>query len=251
MKTVYGPVPSWRLGRSLGIDPICSKNKICSFDCAYCQLGKTKIKTIERKEYVDVEHVAEELNAADKNNSDVITFSGTGEPTLNSKIGEMIANAKRYGLKVAILTNSSLFYLKKVRESLNNADIVCAKLDAPNQKLFQKINRPVKEISFGKMFEGLKAFRKSFKGKFALQMMFIDSNKSLANGLAELAHELDPDEVQLDTPLRHSAVPPLSEKDMEKIEWKFRDLNFISVYKAKKPQVAPFDINETKIRRPL
>jgi wyosine [tRNA(Phe)-imidazoG37] synthetase (radical SAM superfamily) len=250
MKTIYGPVPSWRFGRSLGVDPVCRVEKICSFDCIYCQLGKTRSKTMERKEYVGCARVCRELEAADKSTSDVITFSGTSEPTLNLKIGEMIGFAKKFGLPVVVLTNSSLLHLREVREALGKADIVSAKLDAPNEKLFREINKPLEGIHFETILGGLKKFRKEFGGKFALQMMFVEANKGAAGEMAKLACELEPDEVQLDTPLRPSPVPPLSIEEMERIEGLFRGLPTISVYKKKKPNVVPLDIHETAARRP-
>jgi wyosine [tRNA(Phe)-imidazoG37] synthetase (radical SAM superfamily) len=250
MKTVYGPVPSWRFGRSLGVDPVCRAQKVCSFDCVYCQLGKTRDKTSERKEYVGPARVYEDLEAADKSTSDVITFSGTSEPTLNSGIGEMIVFAKKFGLPVVVLTNSSFLCLKEVRDALCKADVVSAKLDAPNERLFKEINKPAEGITFESVLGGLEKFRKEFKGKFALQMMFVEANNHSANEMAEIARRLNPDEIQLDTPLRPSAVPPLSEEEMDKVEESFKGLPFISVYKRKKPIVAPLNLHETRARRP-
>ncbi len=250
MKSIYGPVPSWRFGRSLGVDPICSMKKICSFDCVYCQLGKTKNKTIERKEYVECAKVCEELEGVDKSTTEVITFSGTGEPTLNQKLGDMIEFAKKFGFPVVILTNSSLLHLEEVRKALGRADIVSAKLDAPGERLFQKINKPIEGISFDNVLDGLRNFRKEFEGKLALQMMFIRDNQEAAGEMAELARELKPDEVQIDTPLRPSPAPPLSKEEVDQIEDSFKGLPFISVYKKRKPKVVPFDIHETAARRP-
>lgn len=250
MKTVYGPVPSWRFGRSLGVDPVCRTEKMCPFDCVYCQLGRTKEKTPERGEYVELGRVCGELEAAEKGTSDVITFSGTSEPTLNTEIGEMIGFAKKFGLPVVVLTNSSLLHLKEVREALCGADVVSAKLDAPNEELFQKINRPAEGITFESVLGGLERFREEFRGKFALQMMFVGANKGAAGEMAGLARRLEPDEVQLDTPLRPSPVPPLSKEEMEGVEERFEGLPFISVYREKKPDVAPLDLHETRARRP-
>lgn len=250
MKTVYGPVPSWRFGRSLGVDPICSKGKICSFDCTYCQLGRTQTKTMERKEYVSLSKVCEELEEADKSTTDVITFSGTGEPTLNTNLGEMISFAKKFGFPVVVLTNSSLLHLKEVRDALENADVVSAKLDASNEALFQKINQPAEGIHLDPVLGGIREFRKGFKGKLALQMMFVDANKKVAPEMAAIARELEPNEVQIDTPLRPSPVSPLSPEEMVQIEKSFRGLPFISVYREKKPLVTPLDTHETDMRRP-
>ncbi len=250
MKSVYGPVPSWRFGRSLGIDPICRKQKVCSFDCVYCQLGRTKIRTTSREEYVSLKNIETDLEKADKSTSDAITFSGTGEPTLNSSLGDMIICAKKYRLPVVVLTNSSLLHLSQVRDAISKADIVCAKLDASDEKTFQNINQPAKGITFGSVLDGLIALRKEFFGKLSLQMMFIEANKKSAAAMAKLAVEIKADEVQLDTPLRPSGVLPLPEPAMDEIEKHFSGIPFISVYKAKKPKVAPLDICETRLRRP-
>jgi len=250
MKTIYGPVPSWRFGRSLGVDPICAKGKICSFDCVYCQLGRTKTKTTERKPYVGIKIMKRELETVPKNNIDMITFSGTGEPTLNSQLGDMIDFARNFGIRVAVLTNSSLLSNREVRDALGHADIVAAKLDAPNEELFQKINNPVEGLHFQTVVKGIKAFREEFKGKLALQMMFVDLNKACSREMAQLAREIGPDEIQLDTPLRCSAVAPLSPSQMAAIEKDFIGLPFISVYRCKKPRTVPFDLYETSLRRP-
>ncbi len=250
MKIIYGPVPSWRFGRSLGVDPICSVDKICSFDCVYCQLGRTKIKTMERKRYIDISQMKKELEIAEKRNIDAITFSGTGEPTLNLQLGEMIVFAKKFGFPVVVLTNSSLLSDKEVRKELCNADVIAAKLDAPNEDIFQKISKPTENQYFQEMLGGIKQLRTEFRGKLALQMMFVKSNKTHANEMAQIAREIRPDQVQLDTPLRKSAVPPVSISEMDEIEREFSGLPVISVYKSKKIETRPYDSEETRKRRP-
>lgn len=250
MKIIYGPVPSWRFGRSLGVDPICSVKKVCSFDCVYCQLGGTRTKTLERKSYIDVLQMKRELEAVDKSDLDAITFSGTGEPTLNSDLGEMIRFAKRYGVPVVVLINSSLLSDATVRRDLSDADVVAAKLDAPNEELFRMINKPLQGLGFRKVLEGIKRFRKEYRGKLALQMMFVRPNRPYAKEMAKLAREIGPDEVQLDTPLRRSRVPPLSPEEMKGIEREFEGLPFISVYRSKKLKTVPLDLHETALRRP-
>ncbi len=250
MKIIYGPVPSWRLGRSLGVDPVCAKEKICSFDCVYCQLGRANAKTTQRGKYIDINKMKSELAATPKTKVDTITFSGTGEPTLNSQLGEMIDFAKGFGIPVAVLTNSSFLPDADARRDLLNADIVCAKLDAPDENLFQEINNPAEGLHFETILEGIKSFRREFRGKLALQMMFIGSNKGSAEEMASLAREIRPDEVQLDTPLRRSQAPPISPQEMEEVEKRFSGLPAIQVYKRRKPATVPFDIHETELRRP-
>ncbi|MBW2984001.1 radical SAM protein [Candidatus Woesearchaeota archaeon] len=251
MKSVYGPVPSWRLGISLGIDGVCRSRKTCSFDCSYCQLGKTLNKTAKRTALVSEKKVKRELKKEIKKaKADVVTISGTGEPTLNKNLGKIIDSIREVtDLPIAILTNSSLIYRKDVQKDLKKLDIVVAKLDAPNEKLFRKINKPAKGITFKKVLKGLKEFRKGFKGKLALQMMFIGKNKNYAAELAKLAREIKPDEVQINTPLRPCAEKPLSRKELKKIKSKFKGLNVVSVYEAKRPKVKILSIHDTMIRR--
>ncbi|MBW2980510.1 radical SAM protein [Candidatus Woesearchaeota archaeon] len=251
MKAVYGPVPSWRLGRSLGIDGVCRPRKTCSFDCSYCQLGKTLNKTAKRIALVSQKKVKRELKQEIKKaKADVVTISGTGEPILNKNLGKIIDSIRQVtDLPIAILTNSSLLYKKDVQKDLKKLDIVIAKLDAPNEKLFQEINKPAKGIAFRKVLEGLKEFRKGFKGKFALQMMFIDKNKDYASKLAKLARKIKPGEVQINTPLRPCAEKSLSRKEMGKIKSKFKGLNVVSVYESKRPKVKILSLHETRIRR--
>ena len=142
---IYGPVSSWRLGSSLGIDVLSAKEKACSFDCLYCQIGRTAVKTKKRKIYAPTKDVIKEIsNLPPDLKIDYITFSGTGEPTLASNLGELIKKIK--GLrreKIAVITNSSLMNNKAVREELALADFVIAKLDAPNEEMFEKIIHPL------------------------------------------------------------------------------------------------------------
>jgi wyosine [tRNA(Phe)-imidazoG37] synthetase (radical SAM superfamily) len=252
MKIVYGPVASWRLGKSLGVDVICKPEKICSFDCVYCQLEKTRKITSEREIFVPTEMIKHELNLAlKKTTPDVITLSGMGEPTLAKNNSEIIDYTRcNTDIPIAILTNSSLFVNKDVQKSLCKLDIIVAKLDAPNEDLFQKINRPAKGISFKKTLDGILDIRNKFQGKFALQMMFINENKDYAEEMANIARAINPDEVQINTPLRPCKVEPLDEKTIDKIENIFDNLPTITVYKSPKPKTDPLDkIDLIKRRR--
>ena len=140
---VYGPVPSWRLGRSLGIDIIATASKQCSFDCTYCQLGETHNPVVRRREFVSLARLAEDLARAAGVPADYATFSGMGEPTLGSNLGEAIRLVRStLRVPVAVLTNSSLMSREDVRQDLAEADVVVAKLDAPDEALFRQVNRP-------------------------------------------------------------------------------------------------------------
>lgn len=249
-KYIYGPVPSWRLGSSLGVDPLSQEEKICSFDCLYCQIGRTTIHTRKRKVFVSSRNIIEELKSLPPVKIDFITFSGRGEPTLAQNLGKMIVGVR--GIRkepIAVITNSSSFCDKEVRKDLSQADFVLAKLDAPSEESFKKINKPAKGISLLKEIEGMRTFLKSYKGKFALQIMFMKENEKYAKELAQLAGQIGADEVQLNTPLRPCAVRPLSKRRMEEIKKPFKGLNTISVYESARKKVKPVSKKDTLRRR--
>jgi len=251
-RVIYGPVPSWRLGRSLGVDPVSRAEKTCSFDCAYCQLGRTRHYTAERREFVPVARLARELEELPALDLDYVTFSGTAEPTLASNLGEAIDEVKRrMQAPVAVLTNSSLMWQPEARAALSRADKVVAKLDAPTEELFTAINRPVEGITLQKILTGIRALRDEYGGCLALQMMFFQDNQDQAEALAQLARKIEPDETEVNTPLRPCAVKPLPPDALARIMNAFEGLNAVSVYEAERPVVNPLDIEETLQRRPV
>ena len=241
--SIYGPVPSWRLGKSLGIDLLSTEAKTCSFDCIYCQLGRTVHPLVERKEFVSIARLAEELETVKNMAADYVTFSGVGEPTLASNLGEAIALAKSVlELPVAVLTNSSLMTREDVRHELSLAHVVVAKVDAPNEELFRQINRPCVECTLDEIIRAIMLFREEYQGKLALQMMFVDANKSYAPEMANIAEQLLPDEVQINTPLRPCAVQPLVPEEINTIRQAFSSLRgVVTVYKASRPDVVPLN----------
>jgi len=171
---VYGPVPSRRLGRSLGIDLV--PFKTCTYDCVYCQLGRTTNKAIERQEYVPVEDVVielqEKLAAGDA--PDYIGLAGSGEPTLNSAIGDLIHKIKGLtDIPVAVLTNGSLLWMSEVQDALMGADLVLPSLDAGDARLFRYVNRPHEDISFEQMVDGIAAFTERFPGEVWLEVFLL------------------------------------------------------------------------------
>ncbi len=250
MEIVYGPVSSWRLGKSLGVDPICRRGKICSFDCVYCSLGPTTEKSIERKIFVPTEEVAQALKKAVKKvEADVVTFSGTGEPTLARNLGELIEVARDIsGLPVAVLSNSSLKTRKDVRRDLAKADIVKGKLDVPNEELLRRINRPHERILFRDIVDGLKKFRREFNGEFQLEVMFVPENKDFSEEIAKIVAAIKPDEVQINTPLRPSAVGPLSQDELGEVQKSFEGMSFRSVFESEKPSLGKV-IGKKKLKK--
>ena len=211
IKHVFGPVPSRRLGRSLGIDLV--PYKTCSYDCIYCQLGRTAEKTLTRKEYVPLEAVLDETASrlAEDPRPDYITLSGSGEPTLYSRLDELIGGIRRLTRRpVAVLTNGSLLWSAEVRRSLLEADVVIPSLDAGSEETFQTVNRPHPDLDFAQVLSGMAAFRLEFEGQIWLEVFLLrrfTANVAEVGRIARLAELLEPDRVQLNTVLR----PPAEE----------------------------------------
>jgi len=252
MAIIYGPVASWRLGRSLGIDLLNTRKKVCSFSCVYCQLGETDQFIVEPREFISLEQLTSEIELLRPIEADYATFSGMGEPTLASNLGEAIELARSIlDLPVAVLTNSSLMFRENVRQQLAHANVVVAKLDVPNANLFAKVNRPASSLRFDLIVDGMRRFRDTYRGKLALQVMFVQANEDYAEEIAKLAHSVSPDEVQINTPLRPSKVKPLPRENIASIRGKFNNLrNVITVYEAPKREARPLDLVETLRRRP-
>jgi wyosine [tRNA(Phe)-imidazoG37] synthetase (radical SAM superfamily) len=251
MRLIYGPVPSWRLGRSLGVDAVSTPSKTCSFDCIYCQLGRTRHPLTERQVFVQPPQLRQELAEVREVSIDYVTFSGVAEPTLAANLGELVSVVReRFVQPVAILTNSSLIKLGDVRQDLALFDVVVAKVDAPDERLYRQINRPFVDYTLAEVLWGIRRFREEFQGKLALQMMFVEANRDRAGEMAEMARDLSPDEIQLNTPLRPSPVPPLSPAEMDEVEAAFAGLPVLNVYKAARPEVVSLDEGETRRRRP-
>ncbi len=208
MGYVYGPVYSKRLGFSLGIDIV--PRKTCSFECVYCQLGRTSYKRIRRFKWVKINKFKKELKKVLKNNLriDYITISGSGEPTLHKNLDVIIKEIKKislYKIPVCVITNSSLLYRYCVRKELSNADVVMPSLDAPSPEIFNKINCPHKSISFKYIVRGLIEFRREFKGKIFLEIMLLkgyNDKKEYAYLFRDIIEKIDPDKVYLIFPYR-------------------------------------------------
>lgn len=208
MSYFYGPVPSRRLGFSLGVDLI--PKKTCTLDCLYCQLGCSEKKTMKRFFYVDMRKFTQELKEITKTNPkiDYITISGSGEPTLHKSLDKIIRAIKKIvknKYPVCVITNSSLLYRKDVRNELKAADLIIPSLDAATSGTFRRINRPHKAVVFKKLIKGIISLRKEFKGKIWLEIMLIAGvNDTIAEleKFREIAKNINPDKVQLNLPVR-------------------------------------------------
>lgn len=213
-KYLFGPVPSRRLGMSLGVDLV--PKKVCSLDCMYCEVGKTTKLTLDRKEYILFEKVKEELTHYFNTNPDpdYITFSGSGEPTLNIFIGEVLHFVKqnRPNIPIAVLTNGTLLFDNDVRKAILDAEVVLPSLDAATDDVFRKINRPADDLLLHKYIQGLIDFRKEFKGKIWLEIFILPGYNDTDNELTELKKvilKINPDSIQLNTLDRPGTVSNL------------------------------------------
>lgn len=249
-KYIYGPVSSWRLGSSLGVDLLSKKEKLCSFDCIYCQLGNTEAYTVKRRLYVSTPKVIAEIKRLPNIHIDYITFSGNGEPTLAINLGKTIKAIRKLRKEpIAVLTNASLMYRKDVRKELSLADLVAAKLDADSEKMLKLINQPVKKIKFTAILKGIREFRKEYRGKLVLQIMLMEKNRDIAKNIVRLAQSIQVDEIQLCTPIRPSQVLPLSRKALLVIKKYFSGMKAISPYDVKRKIVRPISAKDTMMRR--
>ncbi|MBT7609371.1 MAG: radical SAM protein [Bacteriovoracaceae bacterium] len=204
-KTVYGPVKSWRFGQSLGIDPL-FQTSICSFDCIYCQLGKIQNLTIKRDVYVKTEQVLEDYREVIASNTivDVITYSGSGEPTLALNLDEMIKGIGKLSPTIPqnILTNATTLHLPEVRKTLLSLDKVIVKLDGPTEQLMKTVNRPAEGVSFESIIEGIREFRKIYNGALEVQCMLMPLLEKDFEQFFEIMKSFNPNLVQFNTPSR-------------------------------------------------
>jgi wyosine [tRNA(Phe)-imidazoG37] synthetase (radical SAM superfamily) len=255
-KYLFGPVPSRRLGISLGVDLV--PYKVCSLNCVYCECGKTTNLTIERKEYVPTDTIITELQSylSDNPKLDYITFSGSGEPTLHKDFGKIAQFIKKNfpQYKLALLTNSTLFHLESMRKEVEILDLILPSLDAVSEDVFQKINRPNQKLIAQGIIDGLIALRKEFKGLMWLEIFIIqginDNEKEIAH-LNEVLPKIKPDEIQLnslDRPGTEDWVQVADRLVLEKIKAQLEPLpvKIISKFKPRNQQKSyVLDIEET------
>jgi wyosine [tRNA(Phe)-imidazoG37] synthetase (radical SAM superfamily) len=256
---IFGPVPSRRLGLSLGVDLV--PFKTCSLNCIYCECGATTDLTIERKCFFPYEQIINCLkNKISKTDKiDFITFSGSGEPTLSLDIGKIInwikSNSK---IPVAVLTNGTLLYLPEVRNDLLNADLVMPSLDAVSNNIFSQINRPEKNLQINKIIDGLIKFRDEYKGKIYLEILFvkgINDDPDELKKIVAIAEKIKPNLIQLNTCVRpgtESDITILSKQELENIASKFSvPVEIISTFNKKSSNLfANDDIISLISRRP-
>lgn len=265
IKHIFGPVPSRRLGISLGVDII--PYKTCTLDCVYCECGKTTDETIERKRFIEPSVILDEIREAVSGDKHIeyITFSGSGEPTLNIDLGRIIRGIKAMtDIPTAVLTNGTLLYDPEVRVDLALADLVLPSLDAVTPEVFAKINRPHCELDIGRIIEGLIAFRNQYPGEIWLEIFIaagINDGDAELDKIYHAVRKIRPDKVQLnslDRPPAYEDIREVCIETLEKIKEKWRDLPVEIVKRIRKrKEIASFSRNlennivNTINRRPL
>lgn len=233
LKYVFGPVPSRRLGISLGISPI--PKKTCNYSCIYCQLGRTDRMTNTRQMFFTVDEIVDELDQVLKTKMefDVVTIVGEGEPTLYLGLGELIVEIKKRTNKpVAVITNGALLYDPDLRRELAPADIVLPTMDAYDDVTLKNINRPHGFIVFGEVYEGLKTFSKEYQGQLWLELMLIDGindNHEALRNYSELLKKIKYDRLYINTPVRPPAEPHVTAVEHEKMNQAVDFLGGISI----------------------
>lgn len=232
-KYVFGPIPSRRLGRSLGISPL--PKKTCNYSCIYCQLGRTDKMTNKRQEFYKTQNIVDEFKQylKDSDKFDIVTVVGEGEPTLASNLGELVDELKKLTDKpVAVITNGALLSDPEVREELSHADMVLPSLDSYNQEIAKKIDRPYGTITFEEEFQGLKEFTHTYAGELWLEIMLVEGiNDDEASILKfkELLKELKYDRLYLNTPVRPPAEEDVNVVSEERMKYAVETLGGISI----------------------
>jgi wyosine [tRNA(Phe)-imidazoG37] synthetase (radical SAM superfamily) len=224
-KYTFGPVPSRRLGLSLGVDVI--PNKLCSLDCVYCEVGVTDKRGLARKEYFPAKDILAEVREvlAEYPGLDHITISGSGEPTLNSKIGDIIRGIKQMTkVPVAVLTNGTILDDPQVRRDLMDADIVSPSLDAVSADVFEKVDRPNPKLRIENIIDGIKAFRQEYKGRMWVEILFVkgmnDHDEEVFK-MKQVIDEIRPEKIHLNTVIRppaYAIAQPVGEERLKEIQ---------------------------------
>ncbi|UCD70972.1 MAG: radical SAM protein [Syntrophobacterales bacterium] len=229
MRFIYGPVPSRRLGLSLGVDLV--PKKTCSYDCIYCQLGRTTNKTIQRDIYIPDQPIIREIEEYldhMKTPVDYITFSGSGEPTLHSRIGSIIGEIKGMtSIPVAVITNGSLLFMDEVKGDLSQADLVIPSLDAVSRTIYETINRPEESLEIDQVIQGMVDFRAQFRGQIWVEVLYcrgVNDDPSEITKMKTVVEKINPTRIQLNTVYRPPAedfASPLTEERLKEIQEDF------------------------------
>jgi wyosine [tRNA(Phe)-imidazoG37] synthetase (radical SAM superfamily) len=264
MPCIYGPVPSRRLGLSLGVDLV--PRKTCSYDCVYCQIGRVTNKTVKRDVYIPVEPIIREIKdflEQMESTVDYITFSGSGEPTLHSQIGVLIGKIKEMtSIPVAVITNGSLLLMDEVKRDLGQADLVVPSLDAVSRTVYEVINRPEESLEIDRVIQGIVDFRAQFRGQVWIEILFcrgINDDPSEIERMKRVLEKINPHRIQLNTvyrPPSEDFASPLAEERLREISEMFGPkASIITPYRGNKSLLGKGEVEIRIIdalkRRPL
>jgi wyosine [tRNA(Phe)-imidazoG37] synthetase (radical SAM superfamily) len=264
MKYCFGPVPSRRLGLSLGVDIL--PLKTCNLNCVYCELGRTKQYKCERSEYIPTGQIKAELEEvlnSERMSFDVLTFTASGEPTLHTGLGKLLAFSREHTDRpLAVITNSTLLSGSQVREELCHADILLPSLDSVVLDSFRRANRPARCVDLKTILDGLIKLRKEFKGKIWLEVLFvkgINNGTDEIRGLKEVLKSIRPDKIQLNTVVRppvETWASPLSRRQMEKLKEQLGEkaeviVDYRHSMEKGSQQIIEAEVLDTLLRRPL
>ncbi|OQY73751.1 MAG: radical SAM protein [Ignavibacteriales bacterium UTCHB2] len=242
---LFGPIPSRRLGRSLGINNIPAK--VCSYSCVYCQVGLTTTLSVEQREfyspnliYADVRKRLEELKA-DNEAVDYLSFVPDGEPTLDINLADTIYMLKNFGIKIAVFTNSSLIWKKEVQEALNLADYVSVKIDSIDEATWKKINHPSHKLDLNKILDGILEFKKNYSGKLVTETMLISGINDNDDDLIKTSHyivKVEPDIAYLTVPTRPTPIKNIRAPKPEK------SISIFKIFKSIYPKTELLNVYE-------
>jgi wyosine [tRNA(Phe)-imidazoG37] synthetase (radical SAM superfamily) len=262
MTHIFGPVPSRRLGLSLGVDLI--PPKTCTYDCLYCEVGRTTCHIVNAEPFVPASEIADELEIAlSKSSPDTITLAGSGEPTLNSEIEKIIASIrKQTNIKIALLTNGSLFWKEEVLQRVMGVDIILPTLTTVFEETFRAIHRPCAELNVSRLISGLKDLRRRYNGLIFLEVVLlsgVNDTEREVEGLKGIIREISPDMVQLNTVIRppsYSRAMPVQKESMEQIKNFLGEKAEIIAYPPLQKRIAENDSTDVSIvemakRRPV
>jgi len=233
MRTLYGPIDSWRFGRSLGLDPLAARHKLCPFACLYCQYGETRQRSLRRKLFVPAERLLSDIDQLPPTELDCVTFAGLGEPTLARNLPSLLAAVRsRFSQPAILLTGGALLPNHAVQSDLMDFDQIVITINAPNESLFRQINRPAPHYpySWSAVIDAIHRFSQTYGGTLTLQVMLVQANRDHVQEIAALARSLAPAEIYLNTPLQPAIGGPLSRQQMQAAASSFDGLLVRSVY---------------------
>jgi wyosine [tRNA(Phe)-imidazoG37] synthetase (radical SAM superfamily) len=264
MPCIYGPVPSRRLGLSLGVDLV--PRKTCSYDCIYCQIGRVTNQTVKRDAYMPVEPIIGEIGdflEQMETPVDYITFSGSGEPTLHSQIGLLIGRIKEMtSIPVAVITNGSLLFMDEVKRDLGQADLVVPSLDAVTKTVYEAVNRPEESLEIDRVIRGISDFRAHFPGQVWIEILFcrgVNDDPSEIERMKRVLEKINPHRIQLNTvyrPPSEDFAAPLAEERLREIKEIFgSNASIVTPYRGNKSLLGKGEVQIRIIdalkRRPL